>query len=77
MNEEPNHYHILIPRICSICGGINPSCAKYCGDCGSSFIINKISPDLLHSKFKDSNDPNSDRTGNSQLSIYYNIRYSI
>ena len=43
-NSKPGHYFIfpLVPKNCAICGGSNPPCAKYCGDCGSSFIITRI-----------------------------------
>jgi hypothetical protein len=61
MNEKPIHVFVfpLIPKTCSICGGINPACAKYCGDCGSGFIE---SPDLLQSKKNRDDDPKSYRT---------------
>lgn len=42
MNEKLNPLNIPIPKICGICSGINPYYAKYCGDCGSSFIITRI-----------------------------------
>lgn len=42
MNEKLNPLNIPIPKICGICGGINPYYAKYCGDCGSSFIITRM-----------------------------------
>jgi hypothetical protein len=31
-----------MPKSCSVCGGLNPPSAKYCGDCGSSFIITRM-----------------------------------
>jgi len=57
MSEKPIHIFIfpLMPKTCPVCGSSNPLCAKYCGDCGSSFIK---SPDLLQSKSKDKNTRN-------------------
>lgn len=64
MNNKPLHIFIfpLVPKTCPICGGVNPLSAKYCGDCGFSFIIEKMkqrdkSPDLLQPKKKDDKSP--------------------
>lgn len=43
-NNKPAHFFIfpLVPKNCAVCGGVNPPCAKYCGDCGSSMVITRI-----------------------------------
>jgi len=59
-------YPTIINKKCFVCNKLNPDNADFCCYCGSSLIINQVSPDLLHPKNKDSNHPNSDRTDSTE-----------
>ena len=47
LSDKPMHIFIfpLIWKPCAVCGKYNPPSAKYCGYCGSSYVITRMRPD--------------------------------